>query len=394
MNSHSAPHTRDNPADELGLVLTGGGARGAYQAGVLRWIARNFPDLQLPIVTGVSAGAVNAATLAAHRGTFRQSVDRLAALWLSLSPERIFRVDPGTLGSTALRWGLRLVSGGNVAAPRVHGFLDTEPLRLLLRNILEDDDRKIGGIEYNIQRGTLRACAIIATSYSTGQTVVFVQGRDVRPWVRPQRRTILTDLTVEHVMASASLPMFFPAVRLGTHYYGDGGIRLVAPLSPALHLGAGRVLAISTRYDRSQSESDTPSITGYPPPAQVLGLLMNAIFLDLVDQDVVRLERLNQLLENLPPEKRGGLRVVSLLVLRPSRDLGRLAAEFEPQLPAAFRFMTRGLGTRETRSPDVLSMLMFQHDYLARLIEIGEADAEARADEIAAFLGGQVAGAA
>ena len=370
----------------LGLVLTGGGARGAYQAGVLRWIARRYPSLRIPIITGVSAGAVNAAKLASHHGTFEQAVDELGALWGDLTPEQIFHVDPGTLGFTAARWALRLVSGGMVRPPEVRGFLDTTPLRELLQEVLVSVDGRIAGIEYNLQRGVLRACAIITTSYTTGQTVVFVKGRDVQPWARPLRRTVLTDIDVDHVMASAALPIFFPAVRIGNQWFGDGGIRLAAPLSPALHLGADRVLAVSTRYDRTQAESDAPSITGYPPPAQVLGLLMNAVFLDLVDQDVLRLERLNQLLETLPPEKRGGLRTVDLLVIRPSRDLGKLAADFEPQLPRAFRFMTRGLGTRETRSPDILSMLMFQHDYLTRLMEIGEADADARADDIAEFL--------
>jgi NTE family protein len=370
----------------LGIVLTGGGARGAYQAGVLRWIARRYPKLRIPIITGVSAGAVNAAKLASHHGTFEQAVDELSALWGDLTPEQIFHVDPGTLGMTAMRWGMRLVSGGMVRPPEVRGFLDTTPLRELLREVLVSVDGRIAGIDYNLQRGTLRACAIITTSYTTSQTVVFVKGRDIQPWTRPLRRTVLTDLDIEHVMASAALPIFFPAVRIGNHWYGDGGIRFAAPLSPALHLGADRVLAISTRYDRTQAESDTPSITGYPPPAQVLGILMNAVFLDLVDQDVLRLERLNQLLETLPPERRLGLRPVGLLVIRPSRDLARLAAEFEPQLPRAFRFMTRGLGTRETRSPDILSMLMFQHDYLTRLMEIGEADAEARAEDIQAFL--------
>jgi NTE family protein len=370
----------------LGLVLTGGGARGAYQAGVLRWIARRHPELRIPIMTGVSAGAVNIAKIASHHGTFGQAVDELTALWTHLTPEQIFHVDPGTLGFTAMRWGLRLFSGGMVRPPEVRGFLDTTPLRELLQEVLVSVDGRIAGIDYNIQRGVLRACAIVTTSYTTGQTVVFVKGRDVSPWSRPLRRTVLTDIDVEHVMASAAIPIFFPAVRIGNHWYGDGGIRLAAPLSPALHLGADRILAISTRYDRSQAESDTPSISGYPPPAQVLGLLMNAVFLDLVDQDVLRLQRLNQLLETLPPEKRAGLRTIGLLVIRPSRDLGKLAAEFEPQLPRAFRFMTRGLGTRETRSPDILSMIMFQHDYLTRLMEIGEADADARADDLEEFL--------
>lgn len=189
-------------------------------------------------------------------------------------------------------------------------------------------------------------------------------------------------------MASAALPIFFPAIKIGNAFYGDGGVRLAAPLSPALHLGAQRVIAVSTRYAGTQAESDAAVVTSYPPPAQVLGILMNAIFLDLVDQDAVRLERINNLLEHLPDDKREGMRPVQLLVVRPSRDLGRLVTEYEPKLPPAFKFMTRGLGTRETRSPDVLSMLMFQRDYLTRLMEIGEADAEMRAEEIDIFLRG------
>jgi NTE family protein len=187
-------------------------------------------------------------------------------------------------------------------------------------------------------------------------------------------------------MASTALPLFFPAVRLGDAWFGDGGIRLAAPLSPALHLGASRILAISTRYEPSAIEAASPSIQGYPPPAQVLGILLNAVFLDLIDQDALRLDRLNRLLAELPEERRNGMRIVDLLVIRPSFDLGRLAREFEPRLPRAFRFMTRGLGTRETSSPDILAMLMFQPDYIEHLIEIGRADAAARADEIAEFL--------
>jgi NTE family protein len=372
---------------ELGFVLTGGGARGAYQVGVLSWIAERYPDLHVPILTGVSAGAVNAAKIAAHHGTFRQAVEELTSLWNELTPDKIFRVDPGTLFGTAMRWGLRLMSGGGALSHQnTRGFLDTQPLRELLEEVLVPVDGKIVGIEYNLNRGWLKALAIIATSYSTGQTFAFIQGRNVKTWTRPQRVTVMTDITVEHVMASAALPIFFPAVRLDSKWFGDGGIRLTAPLSPALHLGANRILAISTRYDRSQVESDTPQVVGYPPPAQVLGTLLNAVFLDLVDQDAVRLEALNRLLEALPPDKREGMRPVDLLVIRPSIDLGRLAAKFEPQLPRTFRFMTRGLGTRETKSPDLLSMLMFQPDYTARLIEIGRADAEAHASQIAALM--------
>lgn len=370
----------------LGFVLTGGGARGAYQVGILRWLAQRYPELDVPILTGVSAGAVNATKIAAHHGTFRQAVDELAALWLELMPAKVFRVDPITMLSSALRWGVRLVSGGATARPDVRGFLDTSPLRALLDEVLVDIGGKLPGVDYNLERGTLESLAIVATSYTTGQTVSFVQGRGVEPWVRPLRRAELTRITVDHVMASAALPIFFPAVRVGDMWFGDGGIRLIAPLSPALHLGANRLLAISTRYEQSQSESDVPAILGYPPPAQVLGMLLNAVFLDLVDHDAVRLERINRLLAELPPENRDGMRHVDLLVLRPSIDLGMLAAEFEPQLPRAFRFMTRGLGTREVRSPDLLSMLMFQPDYIARVVDIGYADAEARKGEISALI--------
>jgi NTE family protein len=188
-------------------------------------------------------------------------------------------------------------------------------------------------------------------------------------------------------MASAALPLFFPAVQVDGAWYGDGGIRLVAPLSPAVHLGARRIIAVSTRYASSPTEEEEQTVSGYPPPAQVMGILLNSVFLDLLDHDAVRLRRLNQLIEELPAEKRQDLREVKLLTLRPSADLGKMAGEFEAQLPRAFRFLTRGLGTKETRSPDFLSLILFQPDYLRALIDLGERDAEARADEIEAFLG-------
>jgi NTE family protein len=369
----------------LGIVLTGGGARGAYQTGVLRWIARQRPDLAAPILTGVSAGAVNVALLASHEGSFRESVDRLCSLWLELTPERVFKVDAASLLWTAIRWGFRLMSGG-AKAPEVRAFLNTTPLRRFLHEVLDTREGVLTGIGRNIARGSLSAVAMTTTSYSTGQTVVFVQGAEINDWQRPQRRSESTTLTVEHIMASAALPLFFPAVRLGNAWYGDGGVRLTAPLSPALHLGAGRVMAISTRYDRSMAEAEALQVLGYPPPAQVLGSVMNAVFLDLIDQDALRLHRLNDLLVRLPPEERLGLKPIDLLVLRPSADLGKLAAQFEPQLPKAFRFMTRGLGTQEQKSPDMLSMLMFQPDYIGHLMSIGERDAQARSGEILGFL--------
>lgn len=385
-SSPELPPAATTDRGELALVLTGGGARAAYQVGVLRGLAAHFPELRLPIVTGVSAGAVNAAHLAQHHGTFAQSADELVGLWSELMPERVFRTDIRSLAGSVARGGIGLVSGGAGGGSTLRGLVDSAPLREFLEEALAPVGGEITGIDYNLHRGTLNAVALSTTLYGTGQSVVWVQGRKIETWERPQRRSVHARLTVEHVMASAALPLFFPAVRIGDEWYGDGGIRMAAPLSPALHLGAHKILAVSTRYPRSRAEADRPTTIGYPPPAQILGVLYNAIFLDLVDQDVLRFERMNRVLERLPPAERDGMRVVELLVMRPSRDLGQLAGEYEPSLPGALRFLTRGLGTRRTRSPDLLSMIMFQGDYLRRLIGIGEADVESRIDEIGAFL--------
>jgi NTE family protein len=196
-------------------------------------------------------------------------------------------------------------------------------------------------------------------------------------------------LRVEHVLASSALPFFFPAVEVNGRWHGDGGIRLTAPLSPAVHLGARRIIAVSTRYARSREEADRPTISGYPPPAQVAGVLYNAIFLDQLDGDALQMRQINQLIARLPEAERDGLRHIDLLLLRPSVDLGPLANEYEPELPRAFRFLTRGLGTRETRSNDMLSLVMFQGDYVRRLIALGEADAAARMPVIGRFLAGE-----
>ena len=382
--SEATPATPDY--GDLALVMGGGGARGAYQVGLLRYLARRYPMLRLPILTGVSAGGVNVAHLAQYAGSFPDSVQALERLWRSLTPEQVFRVDPPALLKNAVKWGVRLVSGGAVVETQTRGLVDTAPLRDFLGRALRCDDGVLSGIDGNIARGALRAVALSTTDYATGQSIVWIHGRNIEVWERPKRRSVQAQLTVDHVMGSAALPFFFPAVQIGDSWHGDGGIRLTAPLSPALHLGAHKILAASTRYDRTQAEANRPLTHGYPPPAQVLSVLYNAIFLDLIDQDVLRLERMNWVLRKLPPHQREGMRVVDILVLRPSRDLGKLSREYEPLLPGFFRFLTRGLGTRETASPDILSLLMFQSDYLGRLIDLGEADAEARADDIEAFL--------
>ncbi len=377
----------DSFGSGLALVLTGGGARGAYQVGVLRMLARRFPRLQLPILTGVSAGAVNVAFLAQHPGTLREAVEDLSRLWRDLSPEAVFRVDARSLIGNVGRWGTRLVGGGRLNGRHTRGLVDTEPLRATLMRGMSSTDGSLPGIQRNVDRGTLHAVALGTTSYTTGQSVVWAQGREIEAWERPMRHAVSTELRVEHVMASAALPLFFPAVQIGPAWYGDGGIRLSAPLSPALHLGARKLITVSTRYDRTRDEASRAAVHGYPPPAQVLGVLYSSIFLDLIDQDVLRLRRLNRVLEELPPERRHGLRIVNVHVIRPSQDMGRLAREYEPRLPGLFKLLTRGLGTRETASPDVLSLLLFQPDYVHHLMELGEADAESQLPELAAFLG-------
>lgn len=371
---------------DLGLVMGGGGARAAYQVGFLRCLARHFPELRLPYITGVSAGAINAALLASHHGTFAQAVNELSHLWGNLTVDNVFRVDTRSLALNSIRWLRQLGGGGGVKTAKVRGLVDTAPLRTYLAEVLHTVDGELTGVRYNLDRGHLRALAISTTNYSTGTSVTWLQGNDIEPWKRPQRMTECATITIDHVMASSALPLLFPATRIGNRWYGDGGIRLTAPLSPALHLGARRIMAISTRHQKTTAEIDEPAVYGYPPPAQVLGVLLNAVFLDLLDNDALRLERLNRLLEALPAEHRHGLEPVKLLVLRPSKDLGKLAADFEADLPRAFRFLTRGLGTRETKSPDVLSLILFQPDYLRALMEIGERDAHTRADEIADFL--------
>lgn len=374
---------------KLGLVMGGGGARAAYQVGFLSCLARHWPELSLPIVTGVSAGAINAAFLACHAGSFERAAADLVDLWSELTVDEVMETRAGSLLGIASRWSLRLLSGGSRLAPPVRGLVDTAPLRALLERVLRAEAGVLVGVDENLRRGRLEALAITTTDYATGQSITFVQGSQPPMWRRPHRRSAQARMTVEHVMASAALPLFFPAVQLSDSWHGDGGIRLTAPLSPALHLGAGRILAISTRYQRTQAEADRPATRGYPPPAQVLGVLMNSIFLDMLDFDALNMDRINRLVAALPEQQRGPLRTAELLVLRPSRDLAELAGEYEPRLPKALRFLTRGLGTRETKSPDSLSMIMFQPDYLQHMIRLGAQDAERRLEEIGAFLAGE-----
>ena len=247
--------------NRLALVLSGGGARAAYQVGFLRCLAKKFPDLDIPIITGVSAGAINAAFLAKYQGTFVEAVYELSNLWLGLTVDQVFCVDAWKLLKNVFRWGVRLSSGGIQKESSARSLLDSTPLRGLLQRTLEPEGNVISGIRKNLRNGKIKAFAITGTNYATGQAITWVQGEEIRTWNRPWRRSIIKEITIDHIMASAALPLIFPAVKVGNAWYGDGDIRQSTPLSPAIYLGANRILSISTRYGRSIAEANIPACT-------------------------------------------------------------------------------------------------------------------------------------
>lgn len=373
----------------LAIALTGGGARAAYQAGVLRGIAEMFPEHRPRILTGVSAGGLNASFLANHCARpYPDAVRELIEVWKEIQADEVFELGgPGVMGSLARFFR----SPDDIEPPARGGILDTTPLHAFVERHLGSIGTPIRGIQQAVESGALHAFALTTTSYTTGQSVTWVQGDGVEPWDRPMRRAVRTHIRPEHVLASAALPFFFPAVKivdpnLGEGWYGDGGIRLTAPLSPALHLGADKVLVITTRYARSAREAAQHEIDAYPPPSQVLGVLMNAVFLDVIDRDAQTLHRINELIRAMPPKSRNGFRPVDLLVMRPSQDIAKLAAGIQPRLPKRMETLVSRLGETESKSPDWLSMLLFEDEYVHTLIEIGESDAHARRAEIAQFL--------
>lgn len=341
--------------------------------GVLRWIARQYPELRLPILTGVSAGAINAAFLAGRPEPLPEAMDLLAEMWTNLSTEEILRADAFSLVGNAFKVLMNLGSGGAKLAPGVRGLVDTSPLEQTLKLALNPE-----GIAENISRGRLTAVAVSSTSYRTGRTVTFVQAaRGTRMWERTRRHSVATHVDVDHVMASAAIPLFFPARSVEGEWYGDGSLRQGSPLAPAVYLGAARILVVSSRYGPGSRDMLEPEGDGYPPAAQVLGLMLNSIFLDNLDADVERLERINEIVARVPDKKQWLVseRPVRMLVIRPSSDLGRLAARYEDQLPRGLRHLIRGLGSRRVASPDLLSYLMFEGEYLKELIRLGERDA-------------------
>lgn len=365
----------------ISLVLSGGGARGAYQAGVLRRVAEMRPDLPFSILVGSSAGAVNISFLACRANEFSKAVEDLNKLWGELTIDKIYRAGTFSLSWTGMRWLRDLAGGGLVAGSRVQSLLNVHPLEDLVKT-----NMNFQNIPTFISENKLRAVSLIATSYTTGQTVNFLHADpNVIPWTGTRRVAVATALNLEHVLASCAIPFFFPAVRVSDGYFGDGNIRLSNPFSPAVKLGARRIFAVSLRRQTLAREM-TAVVHGYPPPAQVAGILLNSIFLDSFDDDAQQLERVNSLVRaGAPTNNATPLRQIKLLMMTPSRDLGRLATEYQNRFPAGLRWLLRGIGADEIRSADLVSYLLFDQTYTQTLLELGYEDAKRRSAEIEEF---------
>ncbi|MGH7530876.1 MAG: patatin-like phospholipase family protein [Gemmatimonadales bacterium] len=368
-------------SSHLALVLGGGGARGAYQVGVLAALAERLPGLEFPILTGTSVGAINTIYLAAHPGPLATALAGLRAEWAELTAERIYRVRPTRLATSLIKWAWQGVSGRRRGPGAIRGLADTAPLREFLETRAD-----LSGIGANIANGRLRSVALSATSYTTGRSVTFVQGtRETPMWERVQRVAVRTLLTADHVMASAALPIVFPAVRIGEQFYCDGSVRQMAPLAPALHLGARAVVAIGVRTARTARQ--VARETDYPTAAEAMGLLFEAVFLDALEADAERLERINRLITVLPPGVAApeGLRPVELLLLQPTRDLTTLSAGQSHLLPPGVRRAIRAMGGYRDAAAELLAFLLFHPAHTSRLIEAGYDDVGAQWPAIEAF---------
>jgi len=383
----------ERTAGRIGLVLTGGGARAAYQVGALRALAEILPGGPLPfdVVAGISAGAINGVAVACSAQDFAAGAGALQQTWGELTPDRIFRTGAFKLAATGSRWMRDLGGGGFLGGNSINYLLDPAPLRRLLTEVLP-----LARLRRHLRAGRLSGVAISATSYTTGAGVTWFEGDErIRPWQRSSREGVRARLTVDHVMASAAIPIFFPPVQVGEGYFGDGCVRMVYPMSPAIHLGAERILAISVRHPRLTPGSST-SPAGPLPLSQIAGVLLNAIFLDSLDTDLERLARINRTLDFVPGERLGAagldLRPIPVLALQPSQDLGRLAGDEYHRFPSMLRYFLKGIGVTKDSGFDLLSYLAFEPVYVARVMELGYADTLARRDEVEAFFRGEPKG--
>jgi NTE family protein len=377
-----------------GLVLTGGGARSAYQVGVLRALAEITGPGSVPfdVIAGISAGAINGIVIATGAEDFQTASERLRTTWMNLTPERVFRTGALRLAAIGSKWIRDLSAGALVGKSGINYLLDSSPLRKLV-----EEEIPIGRMRRHLRAGRLRAVAVSATNYHTGAGVTFFEGvSDVEPWVRSTRVGIRERITVDHVMASAAIPIFFPPVPLGGSFYGDGCVRMHYPMSPAIHLGADRIVAVSVRHMRPPSDTaarQQRAKTDNLPLSEIVGVLLNAVFLDSLDSDLELLERMNKTLALVPRDKLVNgdvdVRAIPALVLRPSQDLGRLAADEYERFPGMLRYLLKGIGAAGHAGEDLLSYLAFEPVYVQRVIDLGYGDTLARRDEIQEFFFGE-----
>lgn len=369
---------------KTGLVLPGGGARAAYQVGVLRAIADLLPARAcnpFPIIAGTSAGAVNATAIAIHADRFRVAIGNLERVWRNFHVQQVFRSDTPSMMRAGLHWVFAMMSAGWLLPPPKSLF-DNSPLRDLLQKHFDFE-----GIRHAIAGGHLDAIAISAAGYRSARSVSFYESKPgCEPWSRMRRAGEPATLTLDHVMASVAVPFLFPPVLMGGEYYGDGSMRQATPFSAAIHLGADRLLVIGTRNEIQQ-----PVAVPYSPTfGQIFGFMLDALFTDGLYSDLERLTQINQIVSRVGNVNAEGvqLRRIDLFVILPSRDLSEIARHHVATLPRTLRVLLRSMGALNASGSQLMSYLLFQDTYTRELIALGYQDAMKRSDDLIAFLGG------